>query len=49
MVATIREDVFKNKPISKAVLTLILPTTLSQLIYIIYNMADTIFVEFVFW
>jgi len=37
-------DVFDKMPIPKAVFTLALPSTLSMLVNIIYNMADTFFV-----
>ena len=38
------QDVFEKYPVPKAVLTLALPTVLSMLVMIIYNMADTFFV-----
>ena len=37
-------DLFENKPISRAVITLIIPTVISQIITVIYNMADTFFI-----
>lgn len=39
-----QEDVFKNLPVSKALIKMILPAVASQLIVLIYNMADTFFV-----
>ncbi len=39
-----RKYLFENEKISKAVLTLAIPTIISQLITIIYNWADTFFV-----
>lgn len=38
------KDIFENAPIPKAVATLALPTMLSMLVTIFYNMADTFFV-----
>ena len=35
---------FENTPVNKAVLSLILPTVISQLITVIYNVADTFFI-----
>lgn len=37
-------DVFENMPIKKAVISLAIPTVLSQLITVAYNMADTFFI-----
>lgn len=39
-----QEDVFKNLPVPKALFKMILPAVASQLIVLIYNMADTFFV-----
>ncbi len=39
-----QEDVFRNLPVSKALFKMILPSVASQLIVLIYNMADTFFV-----
>ena len=36
-----QEDVFKKLPVPKALLKMILPAVASQLIVLIYNMADT--------
>lgn len=38
------QDIFEKVPVPKAVFTLALPTVLSMLVTIIYNMADTFFV-----
>lgn len=40
----IKNDVFSHMPVPKAVATLALPTVLSMLVTVIYNMADTFFV-----
>lgn len=37
-------ELFERMPISKAVITLIIPTVISQMITVIYNMADTFFI-----
>jgi len=37
-------DVFENYPVPKAVMTMAVPTVISQLITLIYNMADTWFI-----
>ena len=37
-------ELFTSKPVSKAVLSLAIPTVISQIITVIYNMADTFFV-----
>lgn len=42
--ASDREDVFRNLPIPKALRVMILPAVTSQLIVLIYNMADTFYV-----
>lgn len=39
-----RTQLFSDAPVHKAVLTLAVPTVISQLITVIYNMADTFFV-----
>ncbi|WKY48922.1 MATE family efflux transporter [Eubacteriaceae bacterium ES3] len=39
-----KQDLFEKYPIPKAVMTLAIPTMLSMLVTIIYNMADTFFV-----
>ena len=38
------KDIFENMPVRKAVLTLAVPTVISQLIVLIYNLADTWFI-----
>mgnify|MGYP002861105539 CR=1 FL=1 len=38
------QELFRNQPIPRAVATLALPTILSQLIVMIYNLADTFFI-----
>ena len=43
-VGTEKEDLFSSMPEKKAVLTLAVPTVISQVITVIYNMADTFFV-----
>ena len=37
-------ELFERMPISKAVITLVIPTIISQIITVIYNMADTFFI-----
>lgn len=37
-------DLFEKTPVAKAVLTLAVPTVISQLITTLYNLADTFFV-----
>lgn len=37
-------ELFEHTPVSKAVITLIIPTVISQIITVIYNMADTFFI-----
>ena len=37
-------EVFENMPIKKAVISLAIPTVISQLITVVYNMADTFFI-----
>lgn len=39
-----KNDLFEKYPIPKAVMTLAIPTMLSMLVTIVYNMADTYFV-----
>lgn len=43
-VGTEKEDLFSSMPEKKAVITLAIPTVISQIITVIYNMADTFFV-----
>ena len=38
-----REDLFQNAPISKSVFQMAIPTVISSLVLVIYNMADTFF------
>jgi len=38
------KELFENKPVRIAVLTLVIPTVISQLINVLYNMADIFFV-----
>ena len=38
------EELFCSMPIPKAILVLAVPTVISQIITIIYNMADTFFI-----
>lgn len=37
-------ELFENMPVPKAVITLVIPTVISQIITVIYNMADTFFI-----
>ena len=37
-------DIFENMPVAKAVRTMAVPTVISQLIVLIYNIADTFFI-----
>lgn len=39
-----REQLFLSEPVGKAVLALMVPTVISQLIGVVYNMADTFFI-----
>ena len=39
-----RTSIFSDVPVRKAVLTLAIPTVISQLITVVYNMADTFFI-----
>lgn len=41
---TDQKDIFENFPVSKALRVMIVPAVISQLIVLIYNMADTFFV-----
>ena len=41
---TDNKELFESMPVRKAVLSLIVPTIISQLITVIYNMADTFFI-----
>ncbi len=38
------EELFRNKPITRAILELAFPTVIGQIILVVYNMADTFFV-----
>ena len=42
--APVREDIFRDMPVPAALRTMVLPAAASQLIVLIYNMADTFFV-----
>ena len=39
-----KRELFENAPVSRALISLVIPTVISQLITVIYNMADTFFV-----
>lgn len=39
-----RKEIFENAPVHKAVFSMALPTILSMIVIILYNMADTFFV-----
>lgn len=39
-----RKELFENAPVRKAVLTMAIPTVISMLVVVIYNMADTYFI-----
>ena len=39
-----KKDLFENMPESKAIITMTIPTFISQIITLIYNMADTFFI-----
>lgn len=41
---TDQTELFAQMPVSKAVWTLAIPTVISQLITVVYNMADTFFI-----
>lgn len=38
------KELFEKMPVHKAVISLVIPTVISQLITVIYNMADTFFI-----
>ena len=38
------EELFAKEPIGRAVFSMILPTIISQIIIVIYNLADTLYV-----
>jgi len=42
--AVSNEELYRNTPISRAVLTLAVPTVISQIIHVLYVMADTFFI-----
>ena len=42
--STNKKELFENTPVTKAILTLSIPTIISQLISVIYNIADTFYV-----
>ena len=39
-----KTELFENTPVTRAVLALVLPTVISQIITVVYNMADTFFI-----
>ena len=39
-----REEIFRTMPVMRAILTLAVPTVISQLVTVVYNMADTFFI-----
>ena len=41
---TREEFLFEEAPVTRAVLSLVIPTIISQLITVVYNMADTFFI-----
>jgi len=41
---TTNTELFESKPIHQAIITLVIPTIISQIITVIYNMADTFFI-----
>jgi len=41
---SIETDLFEKTPVTKAVVSLVVPTVISQLINVLYNMADTFFI-----
>ena len=41
---TDKTELFEKTPVTRAVLALVIPTVISQMITVIYNMADTFFV-----
>jgi len=46
MASEVRRDLFESMPIPKAVFSLAIPTVLSSLVIVLYNLADTYFVGF---
>ena len=38
------KELFEKAPVSKAIISLVVPTVISQIIFVIYNVADTFFV-----
>lgn len=46
---TDQEDVFKNVPVPAALRIMVVPAVISQLIVLIYNMADTFYVGHFMW
>ena len=44
VMATQTEELFRSKPVFRAIMTLALPSVIGQIILVIYNMADTLFV-----
>ncbi len=42
--ATQKQDLFENKPVPGAILELAVPSVVGQIILVIYNMADTLFI-----
>ena len=38
------KELFEKTPVTKAVVSLVVPTVISQLITVLYNMADTFFI-----
>lgn len=41
---TRERELFEEIPVTKAVMSLVVPTVISQLIVVLYNMADTFFI-----
>ena len=41
---TDKTELFEKMPAKKAVISLVVPTVISQLITVVYNMADTFFI-----
>ena len=41
---TSNKELFEELPVNKAVISLVIPTIISQLITVVYNMADTFFI-----
>lgn len=39
-----RKEIFENAPVRKAVFTMAIPTIISMLVVVVYNMADTYFI-----